>query len=252
MPTEETPAALLARALAADASGPLITQYDDATGERVELSAITLDNWVAKTANLLQDNGVPAGARAAVLLPPHWQTAAILLGCWSAGVCVLSAAGGDADVAFAGPDQLEAALATGADEVYGLSLAPMAAPLPAPPSGVTDYATEVRTHGDQFAPYQGVAPDAPAVIGEQGSLSHAQLAEAAVARAGELGVTKDDRLLIDAAAAEAPEWLLVPLAAGASVVLIRNADPERLADRAGTERVTASLGVAVPGVRQLS
>src|SRR5262249_8331331 len=46
---------LLAQALARDPGRPLLTYYDDATGERAELSATTLANWVAKTANLLQD-----------------------------------------------------------------------------------------------------------------------------------------------------------------------------------------------------
>ena len=49
------PAALLATARDRDPARPLVTHYDDSTGERVELSATTLDNWVAKTANLLQD-----------------------------------------------------------------------------------------------------------------------------------------------------------------------------------------------------
>ena len=71
----------------ADPSRPLLTYYDDGTGERTELSGATLDNWVAKTANLLVDGcGLGPGDRAAVLLPPHWQTAAVLLGCWSAGL----------------------------------------------------------------------------------------------------------------------------------------------------------------------
>ncbi|MGZ6800934.1 MAG: TIGR03089 family protein, partial [Mycobacteriaceae bacterium] len=47
--------ALLRPILQADAAGPRITYYDDATGERVEVSAITLANWAAKTANLLRD-----------------------------------------------------------------------------------------------------------------------------------------------------------------------------------------------------
>jgi uncharacterized protein (TIGR03089 family) len=49
------PAALLATARDRDPARPLVTHYDDATGERVELSATTLENWVSKTANLLQD-----------------------------------------------------------------------------------------------------------------------------------------------------------------------------------------------------
>ncbi len=47
--------ALLDPILAADPAGPRITYYDDATGERIELSAVTLANWAAKTANFLSD-----------------------------------------------------------------------------------------------------------------------------------------------------------------------------------------------------
>ena len=43
---------VLARQLRADSSRPLITFYDDATGERVELSVTTYANWVAKAASL--------------------------------------------------------------------------------------------------------------------------------------------------------------------------------------------------------
>src|SRR3954454_11291772 len=68
-----------------DPTTPLLTWYDDATGDRTELSGATLDNWVSKTANLLVDGlGLGSGDTAAVLLPPHWQTAAIVLGVSSA------------------------------------------------------------------------------------------------------------------------------------------------------------------------
>ncbi|HZB48967.1 MAG TPA: TIGR03089 family protein, partial [Mycobacteriales bacterium] len=66
------PDALLAAALAGDRAGPLLTFYDDATGERTELSTTTVANWVAKTANLLRDDvGAAPGDRVAVLLPAH-------------------------------------------------------------------------------------------------------------------------------------------------------------------------------------
>ncbi len=85
---------IFAAAVAIDPARPLLTWYDDATGERTELSGATLANWVAKTANLMVDEvGAGPGGRAAVLLPPHWQTAAVLLGCWSAGVEVTDSAG---------------------------------------------------------------------------------------------------------------------------------------------------------------
>ena len=53
-----------------DRMGPRITSYDDASGERIELSTVTLANWAAKTANLLRDElGAGPGSRVAVLLP---------------------------------------------------------------------------------------------------------------------------------------------------------------------------------------
>src|SRR3712207_404560 len=109
------PAALLSRARDRDPARPLVTHYDDATGERVELSATTLDNWVAKTANLLQDEfDVGPGSTVAVALPVHWQTAAVLLGVWSCGAAVLDTAAEDddrlvgVDVVLAAQDRLPA------------------------------------------------------------------------------------------------------------------------------------------------
>jgi uncharacterized protein (TIGR03089 family) len=63
------------------------------------LSTVTLANWAAKTANLLRDElGAGPGSRVAVLLPAHWQTAAVLLGVWWIGAeAVLE---GPADVAL--------------------------------------------------------------------------------------------------------------------------------------------------------
>ena len=57
-------------AAVADHSRPLLTYYDDATGERTELSAITAANWAAKTANLVRDEfGLMPGDVVAVDLP---------------------------------------------------------------------------------------------------------------------------------------------------------------------------------------
>ena len=98
--------ALLDPLLRDNPAGPRITYYDDATGERVELSTATLANWAAKTANLLRDElGAGQGTRVGVLLPAHWQTAAVLLGIWWIGAeAVLS---GDADVTFCTRDRLD-------------------------------------------------------------------------------------------------------------------------------------------------
>ncbi|MCU0266884.1 MAG: TIGR03089 family protein, partial [Actinomycetia bacterium] len=68
-----TTSGLLADTLHRDPARPLLTHYDDATGERVELSVATTANWVAKTANLLADElDVGPGAVVALALPRHW------------------------------------------------------------------------------------------------------------------------------------------------------------------------------------
>jgi uncharacterized protein (TIGR03089 family) len=72
---------------------PFLTWYDDARGERVELSYGTFDNWVAKVANLLvEELGAGPGDRVAAVLVDHWQAAVVLAACWRAGVGVVVAA----------------------------------------------------------------------------------------------------------------------------------------------------------------
>ena len=163
------PDALLAAALVRDPAGPLLTFYDDATGERTELSATSLVNWVAKTANLLRDDvGAAPGDRVAVLLPAHWQAAAVLLGAWSAAAVVGVEPAGTA-AAFAAPDRVAAA--AGAGEVFAHSLAPLGRGFAdGPPAGTRDYATEVRTQGDRWAG-PPVADDAPALETADGTVA---------------------------------------------------------------------------------
>lgn len=71
-PSTTLSGAILDPVLRADPVGPRITHYDDATGERIELSAVTLANWAAKTGNLLRDE-LAAGptSRVTLLLPAH-------------------------------------------------------------------------------------------------------------------------------------------------------------------------------------
>jgi uncharacterized protein (TIGR03089 family) len=234
-----TPDALLAAALAKDPAGPLLTYYDDATGERVELSATTAENWVSKTANLLQEAGLEPGARVAVLLPPHWQTAVILLGCWRLGVEVV--AGPVVDAVFAAADRLDEADTLGADQVWGLSLAPLGAPMAEVPAGIDDYAVEVRGMADRFAAWMPADPDAGGMAGS----SLRALAADAASQAEALGLAPGDRVLVaPGATAEHMSplvWLLAPLAAAASVVLVRHPDTERLDRLAAAERTTRRL-----------
>lgn len=250
--TDKTTAGSIARvfaaAVAADPTRPLLTWYDDATGDRTELSGATLANWVAKTGNLLVDSaGLAPGDRAAALLPPHWQSAAVLLGCWSAGLAVhgsgivLPAAGpGDlveaadpprpVDVLFVAAGRLDTASAWPSGDRYALALAPLAAPLRTVPPGFADYVVEVRGHGDHFTP----APT--------GGPQDAGLIALAAQRASALGITSGARVLIDADGRPDPvDWLLAPLLAGASVVLCGALDRSKVVDRVASERVTLDL-----------
>ncbi len=221
-----TVGARFAAIVAVDPARPLLTWYDDGNGERTELSGATLANWVAKTANLLVDGvGLAPGDSAVVLLPPHWQTAAILLACWCAGVKVVGVPG-PAEVGFTTPEQ--AAELTQPSR-YLVGLHGLGLPLRQVPEGYLDYAVEVRGLGDRFTP--------PGPVADQDDLL-----DAAAARAAGLEIVPGERVMFDAAKFPEPlDWLLAPLAVGASIVLCGHLNPEEVWERVGAERVTRNL-----------
>jgi len=228
-----TVAHVFASAVRSRGQQPFITFYDDATGERVELSGATLGNWVAKTANLLIDGlGLQPGDTAAVRLPVHWQTAAIVLGCWTAGVAVDLHGSGDADVAFV----TQVGPGLGAPTVLALSLAPLGMPFrPGPPVGTEDFVLEVRQYGDNL-PAPLATPASLAVPGT----THAQLLVAAAALGNNRGMPTDGRVLIDGDLETDPAlWLAAPLALGTSIVLCRNMDAKAVDERLAAERAVA-------------
>jgi uncharacterized protein (TIGR03089 family) len=213
---------------------PLVTHYDDATGSRVELSAATLRNWAAKTANWLVDEyDVEPGTRVAMLLPAHWQTAGVLLGAWWCGAEVVTSPEGAA-VAFVAPD----GTAPGADAVAAVSLDPMGRDFGAAvPDGAVDYIAEARVHGDDFLALTPVPGDTPCL---NGSTVDELLADARK-DAGTKELTSDSRVL------STVEWrtaggifdgFLAVLAAGASLVQVSNPVEAELAKHARVERTT--------------
>lgn len=235
--------------LRADPVGPRITYYDDATGERIELSGVTLANWAAKTANLLRDElGAGPTSRVAILLPAHWQTAAVLFGVWWTGAETVLAGPGDlaADIALCTAERLDEAddavsTAASGGEVAVLSLDPFGRPAKIRgsdlPIGVTDYATAVRVHGDQIVPE---SRPGPALGGRSADEVLADCQTSAAAR----GLTASDRVLSGAAWSEPAELidhLLAILAVGASLVQVANADPAAQQRRIETEKVTRVL-----------
>ena len=159
---------LLADQCANSGSRPLVTFYDDATGERVELSVVTYANWVAKTAGLLQDElGLERGGTLAVDLPTHWLGPVVLGAAWTVGLAVTpdvgtGGAGASADVVVCGPAGL-AAHAGGTAAVVALSLRPLGAPFAEPlPPGVVDYGAVVWGQPDAFLAIEEPEGDDPA------------------------------------------------------------------------------------------
>ncbi len=217
---------------------PLITFYDDATGERIELSGVSTANWAAKAANLLRDEcDLEPGARVAVLLPAHWQTAAALLAVWWCGGEV---ADSDPDLVLCDVDRLDLALSlVPPHAVVAFSLDAFGQGLTGLPEGVLDFATQVRLHGDDFVPWQPVPGDAPAL---NGAVVDEVLAGAR-ARAAELGLSTGDRVLStrDWSGHGLRDGLLAVLAAGASLVQCRNTPDGVLDRRAEQERTTHRL-----------
>lgn len=241
--------ALFAAAAKPDPARPFLTFYDDATGERTELSYLTMDNWVSKTANLLLDHAyAEPGATAELRLPPHWLGAAIMLGCWRASLAISHALPSAVEreqpyVVFDTEAEPRPADAAPREATYTVALAPLAVGLRTPEAKqrvvddeAVDFLTEVRGHGDHY----GGAPatdSAAALVGLAGGrqLSQADLVTAAQRRVAELELAEGARILLSAEEIRPLDWLLVPLAAKGSVVLSRNttADVEQ---RAATER----------------
>ncbi len=252
---------LLAAALEGDPGRPLVTFYDDASGERVELSVATYANWVAKTANLLVDGlgAAPGDVVALVGLPRHWQVAVWAGATWTAGLTLAVGATQDEPaVAVVGPDAVTGRgggvgsdagsgaappLAAGAHEVIGLSLRPLGGPFPEPlPAGALDYAREVAGYGDRYAG-PPVGNDAPALLDpDAGTLSYHEVVARARVLAELWGLQPGGRLLVAEPLGAIDDVLagsVLPLALAASVVLVAHADPDRQDARGEQERVTA-------------
>ncbi|HET6561097.1 MAG TPA: TIGR03089 family protein [Marmoricola sp.] len=244
-PSTDAPtfSAALAEQLRRDASRPLVTFYDDATAERVELSVATYANWVAKTAGLLQDElGLERGGTVLVDLPTHWLGPAWLGAAWTVGLSVTTdpADAATADLVVCGPDGV-GRRATGDVPVVALSLLPMAARFATPlPDGVLDYGVVVWGQPDGFVPLD--APTGDDLAWHEGPRGATQSELLVAARAATTG-TPGTRLLTDAnpCSAAGVESLLGPLLAGGGTVWVAHPDPAQWEHHARTEQATAQL-----------
>ena len=239
---------------------PLLTWYDERTGERVELSVATYANWVAKTASLLADeHGLERGDVLLVDLPTHWLGPVVLGAAWTVGLAVAFPSY-DADPAavVCGPSGVDR-WAARADRltVLACSLLPMGARFAEPvPAGVHDVGIEVWGQPDAFTPYDPphgddvALVDGPRTQDELFSDSTASAAarsprlQSSAAAGGSRTATGGSRLLSTANPASPPgvAALARPLVTSGSLVLVAGADQPRLDAIAEAERVTDRLG----------
>ncbi|MEZ0165611.1 TIGR03089 family protein [Kineococcus sp. LSe6-4] len=230
---------VLRRLLDDDPTVPRLTWYaaDHASsGERVELSARVLATWVAKTANLLEEEfEVGPGSVVALDLPTHWRTPVFQLAAWSTGAAVRHGADGAADVLVS--SSVETLRRSTTQDRVAVSLAPLATSFGADlPPGVLDYARVVTGYGDTHVALADPGPEDPAL--EEPALTHGGL----LARAQDLGADwpVGVRLLTDAGPDDVVRGPLAAWARAGSVVL--TPDLDALAERVVTsERTTATL-----------
>lgn len=227
------PARLLA-ARPGDPARPAVTYLDAASGERTELSARTLDNWVAKTAHLLVDDlDLGPGASIGLRLPPHWQGLVWLLACLTVRAEVVIGPSEHLDLVVTGPADGAAVPGAGAPPDGGagpdgaghvaLALRPLAVPGPPPPRGIVDYDREVRAHGDHFVPSGAGDPHASVLRSPSRSWTSAELGEAVRGRAARWSLTPEDRVATGAGTGSVDEVVggLAVLATGGALVLVR-------------------------------
>ena len=220
-----------------DPGQPLVTFYDDATGERTELSTTTYANWVAKTAGVLvEDLDLTEGASVRLDLPTHWLGPVFLGAAWLAGLEVV---GGEepGDLLVLGPDGLSGAGGGGggATERLLCALDPFAGRFRGTlPAGVLDYGTLWPGQPDSYLGLRA-RPGTTAYAGTdwQGLLD-------ASARAG---TTLGDRVLSDVnpVSSAGVDLFVATLVGGGSVVWVADPDPGRWSHRAETEQATREV-----------
>lgn len=234
-----TPEELFAAIRAADSARPIVTFYDRSTGERAELSAASLGNWIAKTHFLLTDElGSGVGDAAYVDLPVHWLTLAVWFGAFSAGLSLTSDPS-SASVAFTDVDALDGA--AGCAEVFAVPLLPWGRGFDNAPDGTTDYVTAVRPQADAWGSVRRAGT--PADAGFNG-VTRSELISAARARAGEVGLPEGARVLLTDRAARALSLIdvLATLTVGGSLVLVRHAGASSIdTTLIAQEQITAVL-----------
>jgi uncharacterized protein (TIGR03089 family) len=157
------PADVLAALLRSDPGRPRVTFYEDTPGptqgERIELSAKVLANWVSKAANALQEEwDLGPGSTVLLAVPPHWRALYWALAVWSVGgTLVVSDGPGARPVDLLVTDDPDLASAAQSPSVL-VTLAALARQAPGGSGSSMDEARELATYADRFSPFEEPAP----------------------------------------------------------------------------------------------
>jgi uncharacterized protein (TIGR03089 family) len=255
-----SPARLLQGDGGASGDRPLLTWYHAAAGQRVELSARTFGNWVAKTANLLVDElGLEPGDRVGLLLPSHWLAPVALAACWRAGLSAVPA-GPELDRGEVAALLAEAGCAACFVHEELLAQAPASFQGTPPPflavtadpfgrpagdlAGALPFARLAASMPDHFDGDEPPAAAEALLLASPGGPRRwtlGQLVETALEVGERLGVREGDRLYSGLRLDDADGVLAgvaVPLARGAAVVLERDPVTADLPARLTKEKVT--------------
>ena len=233
-------AEVLAAQLRRDPGRPLVTFYDHATDERVELSVTTYANWVAKASGLLTDVAdLERGMTLRIDLPPHWLSTVFLGAAWTVGLRVTTSE--EPDAVVCGPESLDAwAPRAERAPVLACSLRPLGVRFAEPlPAGVLDVGVEIWGQPDGFTAWD--PPTADDLATDELTQHELFAAHERLTAAVGSGLTDGGRLLSVADPASPPGMATFtePLGRGGSLVLVRNPDPDRLDDVHAAERATA-------------
>lgn len=237
------PDEILPALLASDPARPRVTFYDDAPGptkgERIELSGKVLANWVNKAANLLtQEFDAGPGTRVALRLPAsHWRTVYWAFAVWAVGGTVVTegpATVGTAPVGLADEvDVLVTAEPAGSTgDVVVVTLAALARQFPGDVAGAIDEAREISSYDDQFTALERADDGDVALVGREQEWTYGELITPA---------PEFDRRYVTGELDPVLRESVGVLASLGSVVLMRNPDGGKLADRLVAECVTIAM-----------
>lgn len=189
----------LLRRLTNQGGRPCVTWYGP-DGERVEFSSAVIENWVAKTTNLLvEEFDVSSSCEVAIDVIPHWRTLVWALASWRTGATVLPGNSGDVVVTTS------PGTAKGTD-VVAVALPALARRFDGDlPASAIDAASAVMTYGDGI----GWTPETDTSVTALGGtepITYAELMAAADSAASD--VESGTRVLIEAPARDLGAWLL--------------------------------------------